>query len=98
MALMEAEYRQAVAAGQKSFDAAPGFDITISVMTDRGSGRRISRLGVILTLAILIAVIAFGVFKRKGARKPPPLPEDASGQLQQQRDGLPLFAGPGRRI
>ena len=41
---------------------------------------RISRLGLLLTLAILLAVIAFGVFKRKGARKPPPIPEDATGQ------------------
>lgn len=43
--------------------------------------RKISRLGVVLTLAILLAVIAFGLFKRKGARKPPPIPKDATGAV-----------------
>ena len=43
--------------------------------------RKISRLGVVLTLAIILAVIAFGMFKRKGARKPPPIPKDATGAV-----------------
>jgi hypothetical protein len=35
-------------------------------------------LGLLLIVAIVLAVIAFGLFKRKGARKPPPLPADSS--------------------
>ncbi len=49
--------------------------------TGRSRGK-VSRLGLLLTLAIILAVIAFGVFKRKGARKPPPIPEDATGSRQ----------------
>ena len=47
-------------------------------MTGKEPGRRKSRLGVVLILAIALAVIAFGLFKRKGARKPPPIPQDAT--------------------
>jgi hypothetical protein len=35
-------------------------------------------LGILLVVAIVLAVIAFGLFKRKGARKPPPLPAESS--------------------
>jgi hypothetical protein len=48
-------------------------------MKGKEPGRRISRLGLVLILAIALAVIAFGLFKRKGARKPPPIPQDATG-------------------
>lgn len=54
-------------------------------MAAGGSKGKVSRLGLLLTLVIILAVIAFGVFKRKGARKPPPVPEEATGR----REGAP---------
>lgn len=53
---------------------------------------RISRFGLLLTLAIILAVIAFGVFKRKGARKPPPIPEEATGSLYAPSAGVQVFS------
>lgn len=53
----------------------------MTLMATGRSKRRISWLGLTLTLAIILAVIAFGVFKRKGARKPPPIPDGTEGRL-----------------
>lgn len=40
--------------------------------------RRVPGFGFFVFLAIVIAVIAFGLFKRRGARKPPPIPAESS--------------------
>ena len=50
-------------------------------MAHGGSKRKVNWLGLTLTLAIILAVIAFGLFKRKGARKPPPIPDGTEGHL-----------------
>ena len=57
-------------------------------MANGGSKRKVSRLGLFLTLAIILAVIAFGMFKRKGARKPPPIPQEGTGSLHTAPEAL----------
>ena len=34
-------------------------------------------------VVIALAILALGIFKRKGGRKPPPIPEDATGRYYQ---------------
>lgn len=63
----------------------------MACMTTDRPARRVSRLGLVLTLAIILAVIAFGLFKRKGARKPPPIPEGATGSLVRMRPAAYLW-------
>lgn len=47
------------------------------------SGRRpFPWVGVIVVVVIVAAIVAFGVFKRKGSRIPP-VPEDATSSLHQ---------------
>ena len=43
-------------------------------MAKSGAPRRFPTWGLILLLAIVLLVVAFGLFKRRGARKPPPIP------------------------
>jgi hypothetical protein len=47
-------------------------------MTNPRLARRIPWMGMLLALVIALAVLAFGLFKRKGARKPPPIPAETS--------------------
>lgn len=63
-------------------------------MNVKGSPRRIPWFGLLLALAIALAVVAFGVFKRKGARKPPPIPEAALGLGPLRAPELPVARPP----
>ena len=52
------------------------------VVNETGSKRTIPWAGWLLVVAIALAILAFGMFKRKGARKPPPIPAETSGLHQ----------------
>jgi len=46
---------------------------------DNSSGRRpIPWVGLGVVLAIALAIMAFGLFKRKGGGKPPPIPDETT--------------------
>ena len=47
--------------------------------------RRVPWVVLLVAMAIVLAIVAFGLFKRKGGRKPPPIPD----QTSDRQDTLP---------
>jgi hypothetical protein len=46
--------------------------------------RRVPLFGILVFLAVILAVVAFGLFKRRGARRPPPVPAESSAPVHLQ--------------
>ena len=57
--------------------------------------RRVPLFGILVCLAVVLAVVAFGLFRRRGARKPPPIPAESSAPVHPEVTVLFVLAATG---